>query len=132
MCALTQNPNYKPEKVSRFASKNQPNIMESQATTSSFKFSHKWILNSFPALARTHTWAPSFLVSENFSPLARKSLDAYLEINPKGEDSHSQEFLSVFLCIDGSYLREEAQIQVKYRVSILDKDGEVFCCKGER
>lgn len=99
--------------------------MESSPERTTLNFAHKWIINNFSSLYDDSTWRPSFLVSENFSPLARDTLDAYIELSTKDCEG----YLSMFICIDASHYK--CDLIVNYKLAIQDVQGETFCCKGK-
>ena len=107
-----------------------PNQQNETKENSVIRFAHKWILESFSTFYDEAGWKPSFVYSDNFSPLAREQLDAYLELSPVGnsEKDSCQNFISIFVCLDGSYI--DSKLNVNFKVSLLDGNGEMFCCKG--
>lgn len=97
--------------------------MESSPERTTLNFAHKWIINNFSSLCDESTWRPSFLVSDNFSPLARDTLDAYIELCTSDCDG----YLSMFLCIDASHYK--AELLVNYKLAIHDVHGETLTSK---
>lgn len=89
-----------------------------------------WTINNFERYNPYLTSAPDtfpFIYSQNFSPFTNFTFCCNLELCPRGESEKWRDFVSLFLYVDSD---TDDQIQVDYKISIVDKSGQPIYTKS--